>query len=69
MQIALIVGQMLAAAILALTLRILLEDQFTLFLSKYFGGLTSRRARRVVGLWYSVFWYPKTEIGMPRSDV
>lgn len=57
MQIALIAGQILVGAILALTLRILFEDQFTLFLSKYFGGLTPKRSRRIVGLWYSAFWY------------
>jgi hypothetical protein len=57
MQVVLIVGQMLVGAVLALSLRFLFEEKFTLFFSKYFGGLTSKRARRLIGLWYSVFWY------------
>lgn len=52
-----VVLQMLVGAVVALTLRLLLEDKITSVLSRIMGGLAPKSSRRITGLWYSVFWY------------
>ncbi len=55
--LAVLLANLVLAALLALVFRILLEDRVAALLVRYFGGLAPSRRRRITGIWYSVYWY------------